>query len=66
MRVLRKPAVIERVGYSGMHIDRLEKAGKFPKRIRLGENAVGWLADEVEAWIQERVDARDSASEAAA
>lgn len=66
MKVLRKPAVIDLVGYSGMHIDRLEKAGKFPKRIRLGENAVGWLADEIEAWIQERVDARDSASEEAA
>lgn len=58
MQILRKPAVIARVGYSGMHIDRLEKAGRFPKRVRLGENAVGWLENEIDAWLQERVDAR--------
>lgn len=59
MRVLRKAQVVELVGYSAMHISRLEKAGKFPGRIRLGPNAVGWLEEEVDAWIRERVDERD-------
>jgi prophage regulatory protein len=30
---------------------RLEREGKFPKRLRLSGNRVGWQADEVLAWI---------------
>jgi prophage regulatory protein len=40
--------------FSDMHIWRLEKAGKFPKRIKLGEHRVGWDLDEVIAWIEDR------------
>lgn len=43
------------IPYSFQHIARLELAGKFPQRIRLGECRVAWLAEEVEAWIDERV-----------
>jgi prophage regulatory protein len=43
-----------RVPFSDMHIWRLEKAGKFPKRIKLGEHRVGWDLDEVMAWIEDR------------
>ena len=32
------------VPYSPQHIARLEAAGKFPKRIRLGQCRVAWLA----------------------
>jgi len=42
------------VPYSFMHIARLEVAGQFPQRIRLGANRVAWFADEIEAWIDER------------
>lgn len=31
---------------------RLEAAGKFPRRIRLGHHSVAWLASEVQAHIQ--------------
>lgn len=66
MRVLRSPEVVKRVGYSGQHIWRLEKAGKFPKRIRLGPQAVGWIESEINAWIKARIAERDAklASEA--
>lgn len=30
-------------------------AGSFPKPIPLGEHAVGWVASEVDAWIQQRI-----------
>ena len=40
------------------HICRLEAQGDFPKRIRIGANRVAWLRDEVEKWIEERVNAR--------
>ena len=43
------------IPYSFVHIARLEHAGVFPKRIKLGECRVAWLAEEVENWIAERV-----------
>jgi prophage regulatory protein len=46
------------VPYSDMHIWRLEKAGQFPKRLKLGPNRVGWLLSEVEGWIRTRAEAR--------
>ena len=36
------------IPYSPQHIARLEAAGQFPKRIRLGQNRVAWLLKEVE------------------
>jgi prophage regulatory protein len=40
--------------FSDMHIWRLEKAGKFPKRVKLGEHRVGWSYKEILAWIDAR------------
>ena len=42
------------VPYSDMHIWRLERDGRFPTRIRLGSNRVGWSLHEVQKWIAER------------
>ncbi len=50
------------VPYSFAHIARLEAAGQFPKRVRLGACRVAWLAEEVQNWIDERVATRDMAS----
>lgn len=50
------------VPYSLVHIGRLERAGKFPKRIRIGANRVAWSLNAVLAWI----DARKAESSAAA
>ena len=30
---------------------RLEAAGKFPKRVRIGAHSVAWLASEIEAHV---------------
>ncbi len=48
------------IPYSFQHVARLEKAGRFPKRIQLGQNRVAWLRSEIEAWIAERVANRTS------
>ena len=48
------------VSYSKAHIDRLEVAGLFPKRIRLGQGRVAWVEDEVISWIKQRILERDS------
>ena len=39
------------IPYSHQHIARLEKAGKFPRRIQLGACRVAWHCSAVEAWI---------------
>jgi prophage regulatory protein len=47
------------IPYSRQHIKRLEDEGKFPLRISLGEHRVGWVVDEVEGWIQNRLRKRE-------
>lgn len=59
MKLLTKKEVRDRVCYSPQHIARLEKAGKFPKRVRLGPNRVGYLETEIDDWIRDRIDDRD-------
>ncbi len=59
MKLLSKRQVKELVLYSFAHIDRLEKEGKFPKRVTLGPNRVGWIEQEVLDWIKRLVDERD-------
>lgn len=61
MRLLSKKQVRELVLYSPAHIDRLEQAGQFPKRVRLSPHRtgrVGWLEDEIMAWIQSKLGKR--------
>jgi len=59
MRLLSKRQVKEMVLYSPQHIARLEAAGKFPKRVQLGANRVGWVDSEVLDWLQQKIDRRD-------
>ena len=46
------------IPYSSMHVWRLEKEGKFPKRIPIGTNRVGWSLNEVHQWIEIKKDQR--------
>ena len=48
------------VPYTRQHIHRLERARLFPRRVRIGANRIGWLLSEIEAWLADRVDARDA------
>jgi prophage regulatory protein len=60
MRIIRKRELKRKIGYSDMHILRLEKAGNFPKRVQLGPNSVGWIEAEIDAWIEQRAVAREA------
>lgn len=51
-KMLRLPQVLEATGLSQSTIWRLERSGVFPRRRRIGPNAVGWIAAEVEEFIQ--------------
>jgi prophage regulatory protein len=59
MKFLKKKAVCEMVSYAPAHIDRLEKAGKFPRRVTLGQARVAWVEDEIRDWMQRRMDERE-------
>jgi len=51
LRILRIWEVQTRTGYSKTTIYRLETEGKFPKRVKLGENSTGWFEHEVAEYL---------------
>lgn len=54
--VLRLPTVRSRVGYSRSTIYIRVADGTFPKPIRLGARAIGWLESDIDEWIASRVE----------
>ena len=55
--ILRLPAVKARTGLSRSTIYLRLSQGRFPSPISLGGRAVGWLEEEVNGWIAERIQA---------
>jgi prophage regulatory protein len=58
-RVVRKPEALNRVGLSDPTVWRMEREGKFPKRIHIGPQSVGWLESELIAWLEKKKQARE-------
>lgn len=54
LKVLRLPSVKETTGLSKSTIYREMKKGAFPQSIKLTENTVGWLSEEIQAYIKSR------------
>ena len=59
-RLITRHELRQMVPYTPQHILRLEKDGKFPRRVQLGANRVAWLLSEIEAWVAARVAERDT------
>lgn len=55
--LLRLPSVCALVGLSKSQIYRLIRAGEFPAGISLGANSVAWPAEQVHAWVAEKISA---------
>ena len=53
-RVITRRELRRLVPYCPQHILRLEKKGKFPKHIKIGERRVGWWLHEVMAWLDQK------------
>jgi len=53
---LRK-TLLQKIPLSDVTIWRLEKSGQFPKRRQLSPGRVGWLAAEIDAWVESRKEA---------
>lgn len=60
-RVISAKELARIIPYSKVHIWRLERAGLFPRRLRLGPNRVGWLKSEIDAWLSAKSADRDAA-----
>ncbi len=50
--LLRFPDLARLTGLSRSTVDRLEKSGRFPQRVQLGDRAVAWRRSDVDAWIK--------------
>lgn len=71
-RFIRLPEVLTRTGFGRTSIYRKMEDGSFPRSVKLGgppidpnvfdSRAVAWIEDEVEQWIESRIDERDSVS----
>ena len=71
-RFIRLPEVLSRTGYGITSIYRKMEDGSFPRSVKLGGppvdpeafdcRAVAWIEDEVEQWIDSRIEERDLGS----
>jgi len=59
IKIERKPAVLKRCGFSNSTLYELISAGEFPRPVRIGARAVGWVSAEVDAWLAARIAERD-------
>jgi prophage regulatory protein len=55
IRLLRLPEVIRKTGLKKTKLYELQKEGTFPMRIQITANSVGWIEEEINAWIAGRV-----------
>lgn len=53
-RFLRFPEVRHLTGLSRSTIWRYEREGRFPQRIQIGDNAVGWDERDILTWMSQR------------
>lgn len=60
MKVIRLNQVIDSTGLGRSTIYKYITEGKFPAPIKLSERCVGWLESEVQQWIKNRIEVRDS------
>ncbi len=54
--ILRLPAVKNKTGLSRSTIYLRISQGTFPKKISLGGRAIGWVENEIEAWLANQIE----------
>lgn len=54
-RIIREPERKLITGRSTATWWRDEKNGKAPRRVRIGDNAVGWRLSDITAWLESRL-----------
>ena len=69
MQIIRKKDTAAKVGVSGMTVTRWSTDPRyaelgFPKPVPLGDNSIGFIEEEVDAWIERRAALRDAEKDA--
>lgn len=54
--ILRLSTVKNRTGLSRSTIYLRMQQGTFPKQISLGGRAIGWVEEEIEAWVSKQIE----------
>ena len=60
MRLMRLDETCEMAGIKKTTAYKMMSEGAFPKPVNIGERAVRWVSTEIEAWIRDRVEERDT------
>jgi len=60
IRILRLDQVIAATGLGKTKIYELQALGEFPMRVQITARTVGWVEEEVQAWLSGRVAARST------
>ena len=55
LKMLRRRQVEARVGLGCSQIYQLMQEGQFPRSVRLGARAVGWIESEIDGWLAARI-----------
>ncbi len=50
--IITQKDVVKMTGLSETTIDRYEKIGSFPKRLRLSPRRIGWFKEDIHKWIE--------------
>lgn len=65
MRIIRLREVMATTGLARSTVYKYISEGLFPKPVSLGERCVGWVEEEVQDWVMEKIEERDAALRAA-
>lgn len=60
--LIRLSEVQRRTGYSKAWLYRLMSEKRFPLPVKIGSRAIAFIESEIDAWIQERINASRSAT----
>jgi prophage regulatory protein len=60
IRMLRLAQVIDMTGLGKTKIYELQSEGNFPMRVQITAHSVGWIEEEVQAWLARRVASSDA------
>jgi prophage regulatory protein len=63
VNIQRWPVVFGRVGFCRSYVHLLISKGEFPRPIKLGQRASGWLESEIDSWLEDRIKLRATACE---
>ena len=55
IRILRLAQVLNITGLGKTKIYQLQSEGNFPMRVQITDHSVGWIEQEVQAWLAKRV-----------